>query len=633
MSKMKKVISSALVALFVITVFSSFVSADSTVIASGSTTTYTWTYNSHDEITITPAGNSTYLNLSSIPSDRLSAVECVFVDVAPLDGFESITLDGAECSACCLIFINNSDELSFTDFFVRDFTNLNGNDCFRFNGPISVAQVTCMNLGVNSLAFIDNDYNNLDNVGYWSFKDSNSFTGDVTVTDKVVALSGLKNDVNIQFSGNRTTIFEYMFAQDKKLSCISLPQTVTSIEYGAFLQCESLTDFTLPDSVIKIGPMAFRNTGISYIDIPDGVTKIEYETFRCCDELTTVVIPSSVTNIFVNAFSDDDIKDVYFEGTGEQWSKIKVDTATDLTFKISDVFGKDTTVHFADGSVSGWNPKNGSWSYIDSDGTKAIGWKFIDSSWFFFDNDGIMLTGWKQLSGVWYYFDNSGRMATGWKNIAGSDYHFDENGHMAAGWVKIDFEWYYFDENGHPLSGWKKIGNNWYYLEDNGLMVTGWMSEGNTWYYCDTDGHMVTGWKKINGDWFYFESGGNMVTGWKKLSGVWYYFDSNGYMAVSFNTINKVDYYFDENGHMLVDWQLISGEWYYFNENGAMKTGWMKLKGSWYYFYDSGCMATGLVDIGDYTYFFYVNGVMATSDFTYNGNNYSVDGSGHVSKI
>ena len=62
---------------------------------------------------------------------------------------------------------------------------------------------------------------------------------------------------------------------------VVIPDGVTSIEFGAFCGCGSLTSVTIPDSVTTIGGQAFE----------------------ACSSLISVVIPASVTNIAQGAFA------------------------------------------------------------------------------------------------------------------------------------------------------------------------------------------------------------------------------------------------------------------------------------------------------------------------------------------
>lgn len=97
---------------------------------------------------------------------------------------------------------------------------------------------------------------------------------------------------NIKLLDGRTEISEYMFAKGRaresifedecNLKFVSIPDSVTVIDYGAFDNCSSLTSVTIPDSVTTIGASAFRD----------------------CDSLTSVTIGNSVTTIGYRAFNN-----------------------------------------------------------------------------------------------------------------------------------------------------------------------------------------------------------------------------------------------------------------------------------------------------------------------------------------
>ena len=97
---------------------------------------------------------------------------------------------------------------------------------------------------------------------------------------------------------------KYAFASCKVVS-VNIPNTVTSIESGAFFRCSGLTSFTIPNTVTSIGDLAFsRCSGITSITIPGSVTNIGYNAFGSISGLTSLNIPSSVTNISNYAFSN-----------------------------------------------------------------------------------------------------------------------------------------------------------------------------------------------------------------------------------------------------------------------------------------------------------------------------------------
>ena len=95
-------------------------------------------------------------------------------------------------------------------------------------------------------------------------------------------------------------------------SCIKtvvISSGVTSIGSGAFLGCESLSEFygkfasedkrcLIVDGVLN----SFAPAGLTEYTIPNSVTSIGKSAFSSCTSLTSVTIPDSVTSIGEGAF-------------------------------------------------------------------------------------------------------------------------------------------------------------------------------------------------------------------------------------------------------------------------------------------------------------------------------------------
>ena len=137
----------------------------------------------------------------------------------------------------------------------------------------------------------------------------------VVVSDHVRAEAGtfqIKNGVLVRYNGNDkdvvipdgvTSIGAGVFMDCFRLVSITIPDGVTSIGEDAFEFCESLTDITIPKSVTSIGEYAFGHCqSLTDITIPERVTKICEGTFLDCSSLTNVTIPERVTNIEDRAF-------------------------------------------------------------------------------------------------------------------------------------------------------------------------------------------------------------------------------------------------------------------------------------------------------------------------------------------
>ena len=170
-----------------------------------------------------------------------------------------------------------------------------------------------------------------------------------------------------------TVVGEYAFYQSKQLEKIAFPDSLKTLEGFAFYGCENLehvdygngleeaigsmtfaychklTEVNLPDSFKAIAPHMYRGIdGLVDIEIPDGVETIGAEAFAYCINLKSVKFGSGVREINQAAFEycgnlewisiclsletvangafygNDDLTDVYYEGSSDQWYDIDV---------------------------------------------------------------------------------------------------------------------------------------------------------------------------------------------------------------------------------------------------------------------------------------------------------------------
>ena len=189
----------------------------------------------------------------------------------------------------------------------------------------------------------------------------------------------------IEIPSSVKTIEKYAFYDCSKLESISLP-SVEVIGSNAFYGCTKLAEVNLSESLTTIGEMSFCNTGLTGIIIPDsvhdiklpdldesgaqkrdeegnllytttygigfgaflncnllklavvgkGVQTITSGAFSECSSLETVYLPASLIEIQGAYFSDSakkyiyghafykaPLKDLFFEGTEQQWEELK----------------------------------------------------------------------------------------------------------------------------------------------------------------------------------------------------------------------------------------------------------------------------------------------------------------------
>lgn len=169
-------------------------------------------------------------------------------------------------------------------------------------------------------------------------------------SDQSVTITGCENTIDkitvpSEYRGYPvTTIGGGAFYNCGNLQEISLPDTITKIQQSAFEYCTGLTSISIPNSVMDIDNYAFmfcRN--IVDVKIGSSIKSIGVGTFSECTNLKSITIPKSVMHIDSAFGNCDNLTDVYYTGTKNQWDEIYIDSRNAALL--------NATLHTAEGTT------------------------------------------------------------------------------------------------------------------------------------------------------------------------------------------------------------------------------------------------------------------------------------------
>ncbi len=210
------------------------------------------------------------------------------------------------------------------------------------------------------------------------YNDNNNWSDDVLYINNHLIRANLEIEGAYVIKEGTKTISGAAFSDCRKLTSVTIPDSVTYIGDSAFEFCTRLEDvnfgmgvvhignstfencislihLTLPGNLNYIGNFAFRNCKnlVNYVYIPRSVTylglsafencenilgafilgnitSIERDTFSMCSSLTFLSLPKSVTSIDYDAVYYCTYLDyIYYEGSEEDWSKISIAPGND----------------------------------------------------------------------------------------------------------------------------------------------------------------------------------------------------------------------------------------------------------------------------------------------------------------
>lgn len=153
---------------------------------------------------------------------------------------------------------------------------------------------------------------------------------------------------NLVVPNGVTKIGSYTFYYCSSIKSVSIPDSLTEIGYRAFYGCVSLErvditdieawykisfDGTDSDPMNYAGNLYLNNQLVTELRVPESqnISSNRYYNYKCIED---VFISKTLTKIEIGAFSNcSNIKNVYFEGSSEEWAKVELHEYNDYIKK------------------------------------------------------------------------------------------------------------------------------------------------------------------------------------------------------------------------------------------------------------------------------------------------------------
>lgn len=147
----------------------------------------------------------------------------------------------------------------------------------------------------------------------------NALTWTLTEADSTLTISGTgamdymsptgspwhqykSNVAHIVVNEGVTTIGGFAFHTCLNLETVALPSTITTIENGAFYNCQ-MPSMTLPNGLQTIDDHAFEKSGLTTLVVPNSVTKIGASAFESCVRLTSITLSNGINRLEEKVFA------------------------------------------------------------------------------------------------------------------------------------------------------------------------------------------------------------------------------------------------------------------------------------------------------------------------------------------
>lgn len=131
------------------------------------------------------------------------------------------------------------------------------------------------------------------------------------------------------------TLGPYSFSGCSDLTDVTFPDIEMYIYSNAFEGCDLSIDFVVPRMSIYVPCTGlFENANVKSVVIPEHITFVDTNTFKNCTSLKSITFLNLMFDggIYIDAFKGcDNLSDVYYVGTKEQWDKLISEEYSDMT--------------------------------------------------------------------------------------------------------------------------------------------------------------------------------------------------------------------------------------------------------------------------------------------------------------
>lgn len=290
--------------------------------------------------TVTEVASYAFINCTSLTSVKLSS---------NINEISNYTFSGCTSLSNIVIpasVVNIEDSAfesctSLTNIKIPAKVESIGNDAFK----------DCTSL--SEITFLDNNIDNIDRTAFdntaWL---NNQNDGVIYIGKLLYCYKGkMPSNTTITVKDGTEAIEAGAFAEKKELIGVVLPNSVKTLEEGAFYGCTNLSSIDISDSIEYVGYNAFQGTawfnnqndGVVYIGkilycykgempsnttitVKEGTTSIAGICFAECTNLISITIPKSVTYIGMGAFyMCDNLKTINYKGSKEDWNNITIE--------------------------------------------------------------------------------------------------------------------------------------------------------------------------------------------------------------------------------------------------------------------------------------------------------------------